>query len=61
MQRVADFMTHSKLTIEFDEEKKVITIHTPAKNTITMSDEGKSITVADPITVARYGNMHLKR
>ena len=24
-----------------------ITIHTPAKNTITMSDEGKSITVAD--------------
>lgn len=40
-------VTRSKLTIEFDEEKKVITIHTPAKNTITMSDEGKSITVAD--------------
>lgn len=35
------------MSVEFDEEKKIITIQTPAKNTIVMSDEGKSISVTD--------------
>lgn len=40
-------VTRSKMSVEFDEEKKIITIQTPAKNTIVMSDEGKSISVTD--------------
>ncbi len=39
--------TREKLTISFDEEKKIITIETPAKNRIEISDDGKSITLAD--------------
>ena len=31
----------------FDEEKKVITIKTPGKNIITLSDEDKGITLTD--------------
>lgn len=40
-------VTRSKLTIEFDEEKKVITIVTPGRNSITLSDDAKSITLQD--------------
>lgn len=40
-------VTKSKLTLEFDDEKKVITIVTPAKNQVVISDEGKSILLQD--------------
>ncbi len=40
-------VTKSKLTIEFDEEKKDITINTPKKNTIILSDEDGKITIQD--------------
>ena len=35
------------MAIEFDEEKKIITLHTPGKNSIEISDDGKSIKLAD--------------
>ena len=40
-------MTREKLRIEFDEEKKVITVSTPGKNTLEISDDGKSIRLTD--------------
>ncbi|MDR0893024.1 MAG: type VI secretion system tip protein VgrG [Mediterranea sp.] len=40
-------VTRSGLTMEFDEEKKSVTLHTPAKNLIEMSDEEKSIKLKD--------------
>lgn len=40
-------VTRTKLKIEFDEEKKVITIQTPAVNKIVLSDDGKSILLED--------------
>ena len=40
-------VTKSKLKIEFDDEKKIITIITPASNQVVISDEGKSILVQD--------------
>ncbi|MFI3306810.1 MAG: type VI secretion system tip protein VgrG [Rikenellaceae bacterium] len=40
-------ITREKLTITLDDEKKIITIETPAKNRVEISDEGKSITLAD--------------
>lgn len=40
-------VTRSKLTVEFDEEKKVITIITPNKNRIVLSDDGKSMLLQD--------------
>jgi uncharacterized protein involved in type VI secretion and phage assembly len=40
-------VTHEKLKIEFDEEKKVISIQTPGNNQIVVSDEGKSIQLSD--------------
>lgn len=40
-------VTRSKLTLEFDEEKKVITILTPGKNKIVISDDAKSILLSD--------------
>jgi Rhs element Vgr protein len=51
-------VTRSKLTIEFDEEKKILTLHTPGKNKIEISDEGKSITLSDQNknTVVMDGN-----
>lgn len=41
------FVTRSGLTIEFDEEKKIITLHTPGKNRIEINDDGKSIKLSD--------------
>lgn len=41
------FTTKSKMKIAFDEEKKVITMLTPGKNTIEISDEGKGIKISD--------------
>jgi Rhs element Vgr protein len=40
-------MTRSKLTIEFDDDKKIITIVTPGKNKILLSDDAKSIELHD--------------
>jgi uncharacterized protein involved in type VI secretion and phage assembly len=40
-------VTKSKLVIEFNDDKKIITIKTPAGNTICLSDDEESITVED--------------
>jgi uncharacterized protein involved in type VI secretion and phage assembly len=40
-------MTRCKSKIEFDDDKKVITITTPGKNSIVFSDTDKSIVVTD--------------
>lgn len=40
-------VTRSKLKVEFDDDKKVITIATPAANTIVLSDDSKSILMKD--------------
>lgn len=40
-------VTRSKLKMEYDDDKKVITLVTPAKNTIVISDDGKSILLQD--------------
>lgn len=40
-------VTRSELKIEFDEEKKIITLITPEKNEVVLSDDGKSILVQD--------------
>lgn len=40
-------VTRSKLKLEFDDDKKVITLVTPANNMIVLSDDGKSILIQD--------------
>ncbi|MBS8226344.1 type VI secretion system tip protein VgrG [Vannielia litorea] len=40
-------VTRSRLSISFDDEKKVLTVKTPGGHSITLSDEEKSIEVAD--------------
>lgn len=40
-------VTREKMRIEFDEEKKVITLSTPGKNTVEISDDGKYIRLTD--------------
>lgn len=40
-------ITPGKLTVEMDDEKKIITIKTPGGNTVTISDDAKGITLAD--------------
>lgn len=40
-------VTKSKLTMKFDEEKKVITFETPGKNIIEINDDQKSIKLTD--------------
>ena len=40
-------VTRSKLKMEFDDDKKIITLVTPGKNTIVISDDGKSILLQD--------------
>jgi len=41
------FVTRCKSKIEFDEDKKAITITTPGNNRVVISDEGKSILLQD--------------
>ncbi len=41
------FVTRSKMRIWFDDDKKIMTLDTPAGNLIEMSEEGKSITIKD--------------
>lgn len=40
-------VTRSKITIEFNEEKKILTLKTPGNNQVVLSDEGKSISLQD--------------
>lgn len=40
-------VTRSRLSISFDDEKKVLTVKTPGGHAITLSDEAKSIEVTD--------------
>ncbi|WP_085315872.1 type VI secretion system tip protein VgrG [Derxia lacustris] len=40
-------VTRSKLKLEFDDDKKVVTVVTPAGNTVVVSDDGKSILLQD--------------
>lgn len=40
-------LTRSKLKIEFDDKKKIVTIETPAGNKAVLSDDGKSIILHD--------------
>lgn len=40
-------VTRGKLKIEFDEEKKIITVSTPGNNKAEFNDDGKSITLTD--------------
>lgn len=40
-------VTREQLRIEFDEEKKIITIATPGKNQVEISDDGKQICLTD--------------
>lgn len=40
-------VTRGKLSVEFDDDKKVITIVTPGKNKIVLSDDAKSIELLD--------------
>lgn len=41
------FVSPEKLTVELDDEKKIITISTPGKNKIVISDDAKGITLKD--------------
>lgn len=40
-------VSREKMTIEFDEKNKVITLHTPGENSIQINDKDKSITLKD--------------
>ncbi len=40
-------VTRTKMKVEFDEDKKIITVITPGTNKIVISDEGKSILLQD--------------
>ena len=40
-------VTKEKLTIEFNDEKKIISIRTPGNNMIEINDDGKSVTIND--------------
>ena len=40
-------VTSSKLTLEFDDDKKVITLTTPGNNQLVISDEAKGLTLTD--------------
>lgn len=40
-------LTKSKMKLDFDEDKKIITIVTPGENTIVISDEDKGVTITD--------------
>lgn len=41
------FVTREKLRIEFDEEKKIITVSTPGNNKVELSDDTQSVTLSD--------------
>lgn len=43
----APFITPAKTRIEYDEERKIVTISTPEKNMVVLSDDGKYIRLSD--------------
>lgn len=45
--KIKAIVTKTKMKLEFDEEKKIITLVTPGANTIIISDDGKSIELKD--------------
>ena len=47
---IKTIITKSQLKIKFDDEKKILSLETPAGNTIAISDEAKSIEIADQHT-----------
>ncbi len=44
---IKGFYTRSKMKVEFDDDKKIITIETPAGNTLVFSEEDSSISLTD--------------
>jgi Rhs element Vgr protein len=44
---VKAIVTKSKLSLEFDDQKKSLTLVTPGKNTVVLDDDGKSILLKD--------------
>lgn len=44
---IRSVVTPQQLVLRFDDEKKVITLETPAGNTVVLDDDQKSLTVAD--------------
>ncbi|MCG2590565.1 type VI secretion system tip protein VgrG [Rhodohalobacter sulfatireducens] len=68
---VKAIVTKNQLKIEFEDDKKIITIETPGKNIIRFSDDEKSITITDQhnnkvelsaegIVLDSQSNIHLK-
>lgn len=41
------FVTREKLKMEFDEEKKIITLTTPGNNKVELNDDAQSVTLSD--------------
>ena len=56
-------VTRSKPGIEFDEEKKMVTVLTPAGNKVKLSDDAKTITLLDEtgnqLTIDPVGNVDI--
>ncbi|WP_034059554.1 type VI secretion system tip protein VgrG [Lacinutrix jangbogonensis] len=44
---VKAFVSKSGINIAFDDEKKILTLETPGKNTVILSDDNKDITIKD--------------
>lgn len=44
---IKSITTKTKMVLSFDDEKKIIILKTPAGNTITLSEDGKSIEILD--------------
>lgn len=41
-------VTREKMKVEFDEEKKIVTVTTPGNNCVELNDEAKSVKLSDP-------------
>ena len=44
---IKGFVTRSQLTVEFDDDKKVLTLKTPGGNSLVLSDDAQGITIED--------------
>ena len=45
---IKQLLTREKMSVTFDEEKKIITVATPGNRKIILDDDGKKITLEDP-------------
>jgi uncharacterized protein involved in type VI secretion and phage assembly len=56
---IKTILTPKKLKLEFDDEKKKVTVATPGGNTVVLDDEGKTVELADQngnkVTLAAAG------